>query len=142
MNPNVLPTVIATLIATVIATLTALFVNRRRIKENLDSRLETILKIAVEYPYLEHLPFTSQWQKRKKTDERYQRYDLYCNLIFNYLESLSDYLDYDAQKIEKEINIRDWLRLHKECWKNPSTPHENRDSYPAQFVTLVNNYLD
>ncbi len=113
----------------------------------LDKQLDDILKIAVSYPYLEMKTFCDTWDvdKAQKGDEceKYQRYSIFCNLVFNYLARLAEHCDYDVDCIQKQhINMKDWVRLHQKNWDKPlNDPNENIDSYDAKFVTLVNKCL-
>jgi hypothetical protein len=133
---------IATLISSGIATTVTLLMNRGNSLNNLNDQLDNILKISIQYPYLENLKFTTTWNDNlNSTDELYLRYDNYCNLIFNYMERLCKYYSYDEKKIQKHINIKDWIRVHKQCWLNPSTPYENADGYSKEFKKLLDHFL-
>ena len=58
--------------------------------ETLDKQLDDILKIAISYPYLETKKFCDTWDVKKAEEgediDKYQRYNVFCNLVFNYLE--------------------------------------------------------
>ena len=119
-------------------------------EQRLSSELFDILKISLEYPYFEDRIFTEKWNsqihkihnKEAETLEKdYLRYDIYCNLIFNYLSEISDFYSYNKNDIENFINIKDWIRIHKQCWENPREAFENTDSYSIEFRELITNYL-
>lgn len=121
---------IATLISSGIATTVTLLINRGNSLKNLNDQLDNILKISIQYPYLENPKFTTTWNDNvNSTDEQYLRYDNYCNLVFNIMERLCKYYKYDEKKIQNHINVKDWIRVHKQCWSNPSPPYENADGY-------------
>lgn len=133
---------IATIISSSIATIVSLTINRENNLKNLNDQLDNILKISIQYPYLENPNFAMTWnENRNSTDETYLRYDNYCNLVFNYMERLCKYYKYEEKKIQNHINVKSWIRVHKDCWNNPSTPYENSDGYCEKFKTLVDTFL-
>mgnify|MGYP003619301204 FL=1 len=105
------------------------------------------MKIAISYPYLETKKFCETWDKTKAEIgddcDRYQRYSVFCNLVFNYLSRLAEYCEYDLECIQKQhINMKEWVRLHQKNWNDPlNDPNENIDSYDEKFVALVNKCL-
>ncbi len=133
---------IATLISSSVATIVTLLINKKNEVKNLNDQLDDIIKIAIQYPYLESPSFTQTWNANKENDEeKYLRYENYCTLLFNYLERLCKFYKFDKLKIEKFMNIKDWVRIHKDCWQNPSIPFENNDGYCESFKKLVESYL-
>jgi len=136
----------AALIATVCSTITSIAINlwitNSSAKKSLDDQLDAILKIAIEYPYLESERFTNSWISAfDRNDEKYLRYDVYCTLLFNYLSRVASHYKYKKDKIEAYITIKDWTRLHAKYWNDPTVDYENIDSYDKQFTDLVNAYL-
>lgn len=71
----------------------------------LDKQLDDILKIAISYPYLETKKFCDTWgvDKAEVGDDvdKYQRYNVFCNLVFNYLSRLAEHCNYDLECIQK-----------------------------------------
>lgn len=134
---------LATIISTCIATTVTFIINRRNDLKSLNDQLDDILKIGIQYPYLESPKFTETWCKNKDVDdEKYLRYDNYCTLVFNFLERYCAFYDFNKAKIEKQhVNIKDWVRLHKQCWQDPTIPYENAESYPEKFKKLINGYI-
>jgi len=133
---------IATIISSSVATTVTLVINRKNEIRSLNEQLDSIVKIAIQYPYLESSEFASTWIENKHSnDEKYLRYDNFCTLIFNYLSRLCAYYNYDKKRIEKHLNIKDWIRVHRLCWENPSTPFENADGYSKEFRELITSYL-
>lgn len=101
-----------------------------------------IIKIAIQYPYLESSSFCNKWLENKESDdERYLRYENYCILVFNYLERLCKFHRFNKEKIQQDLNVKAWIRVHKTCWLNPSVPFENADSYDPQFKKIVENFI-
>lgn len=139
---DIAATIIATLISSIVASLIARFASRKDTLRNLNGQLDDILRIGIEYPYLENPRFTNTWnENRESNEDDYLRYENYCTLVFNYMERLSSYYKYNTNKIENHLNIRDWIRVHRQCWENPSTPFENIDSYEKEFKQIIESYL-
>lgn len=134
---------IASVVSTFVATSVTLRINKSNKKKVLEDQLDSILKIAIQHPYLESTLFTETWTVNKNsTAKKYLRYEIYCNLVFNYMERLCDYYNYNERKISKHINLKDWIRVHKQCWENPSAPFENADGYPEKLKALLTKYLN
>jgi len=124
-----------------------LIINHRyRTKDKLDSldnRLDSIIQIGIEYPYLEDKHFARRWCENKDNpDDRYMRYDNYCNIVFNFLHSVCEFYNYDRKKIEDYIDIRDWVRTHKDNWQNPVDEYENVDGYDDKFKKFIDSYIN
>jgi hypothetical protein len=133
---------VATLISSSIATIVSIAINRGNNLKNLNDQLDNILKISIQYPYLENPNFASTWNDNKNsTDEAYLRYDNYCNLVFNYMERLCKYYKHNETKIQNHVNIKSWIRVHKDCWNNPTIPYENADGYSKEFKKLIEKFL-
>lgn len=112
-------------------------------QDSLDNRLDSIIHIGIEYPYLEDKHFTKQWNKyRGSQDEKYLRYDNYCNIVYNFLHSVCEHYKYDKTKIENYIDIKNWMRTHQDNWKNPVDTFENVDGYDEKFRNFINSYLN
>jgi hypothetical protein len=120
--------------------------------DTLVKQLDDILKITLTYPYLDNASFCDSWDRDKIFSnsisddvllEKYLRYSVYCNLLFNYLSLLADFCDYDLECIQKNhVNMRAWVRQHRKNWANPlNDPNENIDSYDPRFVALINQCL-
>lgn len=132
----------AAVISAITSWLVTLWLARQDRKKRIEDKLEMILKIAVEYPYLESEAFTQSWKPGfDQSDEKLLRYDMYCTLLFNYLSNVAKHFKYDPVKIEREIAVKDWVRLHGNYWQNPTSSYENIDSYDKEFVQLINSYL-
>jgi hypothetical protein len=142
MDITVTSATIATLISIITSGSISLWISSQTKKKSLDDQLDGILKIAIQYPYLEGNTFTLSWKPDFDEDnEKMLRYDAYCVLLFNYLSRVAKHYKFNKQKIEQYIAIKDWVRLHCKYWLNPSTTYENIDSYDKPFVNLINSYL-
>jgi len=120
---------------------TTLTLYKKEKKEKLIDKLNRILEIGIEYPYLESKDFTSKWDNYKLTgDEKYLRYDMYCNLLYNYLHDVWEYFNHDKKKVEEFVDIKNWIRIHKNNWLNPVDKNENIDGYDDEFRLFINTY--
>lgn len=134
---------IATLISAGTSATITLYINRSNKMKYLDDQLDTLLKTALQYPYLENPNFIKTWNENKNSDkDEYLRYDIYCTLLFNFFSRVSCHFKYDKNKIDDYVAAKDWIRLHKDYWLNPIDSFENIDSYDKKFKQLINEYLN
>ena len=133
---------IATIISATTSATVTLILAKLNSKKHLDDQLDAILKIAVQYPYLESKEFADQWtSKYDREDEKFLRYEVYCTLVFNFLSRLSAFYKFEEKKIENHLAAKSWARLHEKYWTDPSEAYENVDSYDDPFVKLIDGYL-
>lgn len=142
IDPTVTAAAIATLISSAVASTVALKINSYNSLKSLNDQLDAILKIAIQYPYLENPNFCSTWNENKDLDEdEYLRYEMYCSLIFNYLERLCKYYNFNEKKINNHLNIEGWIMVHKDCWNNPTIPKEN-DGYDKRLKKIIEKFIN
>jgi len=142
MNVTVVGTIVATIISTGVATFVSIYLNRKQERERFDIQLQNILSYSIEYPYLENRVFTNAWKPSLvDTDEKYQRYESYCCLIFNFLSNVCEWKKHNQKNIEAYIDVKNWLRIHEKCWNNPSLAYENADVYDDKFTSFVKRYI-
>jgi hypothetical protein len=142
INLAAIATLISAIISTMISVSVTLFINKSNTKKDFDKQLDEILKIGIKYPYLENYNFTDCWtSKYEATDEKALRYELYATMVFNYLSRFSKEYKYKTKKIENELAVKPWIRLHKKYWYDPTIPNDNIDTYDQKFVEMVNKYL-
>jgi len=121
---------IATIISIITSASITIWITKFNKQKNLDDQLDGLLKISIQYPYLENPKFAESWESNyDENDDKYLRYDLYCILLFNYLARVAKYYNYDKRKIENYIAIKDWIRQHSKYWQNPTNSYENIDTY-------------
>lgn len=133
---------LATIISATTSAVVSLLIANTNKKKHLDDQLDGILNIAVQFPYLESRKFTETWRSDfDVNDEKYLRYEVYCTMVFNFLSRLCSYYKYNEAKIENHVVVKDWVRLHKKYWKDPTEAYENTDSYDKEFVELIEKYL-
>ena len=134
-------------------------------KEKLDRDLDDLLKINLQYPNFELKQFTYKWKRNKAdienlkypnfelkqftskwdrntADIEYLRYDVYCNLIYNYISRIFEFYNGDKKKVEEFVDVRSWIRNHKENWNNPIELYENVEGYSEDFRKFINSYFN
>jgi len=133
---------IATLISVVTSATITLLLARLSSKKSLDDQLDGILKIAIQYPYLESKDFTNAWTSRyDRNDEQALRYEVYCTLVFNFMSRLAMHYKYCEIKIEAHVALKPWARTHARYWRDPTEAYDNVDTYDRPFVELIEGYL-
>lgn len=133
---------IASIISAITSAAITLTIARSNTKKDLDDQLDGILKIAVQYPYLESKDFANTWTSHyDRNDERALRYEVYCTLVFNYMSRLAKYYKYKEIKIEEHIALKPWARIHAKYWRDPTESYDNVDTYDKPFVELIEGYL-
>ena len=142
LNNTAIATIIATIFSTLVTIIISIIVNKRDKLQNLDNQLDSILKIAVEYPYLESPAFTKTWKENcKNSTEAYRRYEAYATLVFNYLSRVSAFFKYDMKKINGYIDIKGWVKIHQTYWFSPSESNENEQVYDEKFKKIIHTIL-
>lgn len=116
--------------------------DERKQRADLLSEMSDLLSHTIVYPYLEHPSITKTWNEhRGSDDEKYMRYDQFCNLLFNFLSRLYDYCGKNKEKVEGFVDVKTWVRLHRQNWENPTDENENVDGYSEEFRNFINSYL-
>jgi len=133
---------VATIIsATTSATIT-LLIARGNARKSLDDKLDMLLGLAVQYPYLESDSFAKSWTSAyDPDDEKYLRYEHYCTMLFNYLSIVAGHFKYSKKRIEQYIAIKPWVRCHAAYWRDPTDEYATIDEYDKPFVDLIESYL-
>lgn len=139
-------TLTAAIVSGIISAITSFIVtklmDKSNKKDNIDNELNDILSIAIQYPYLEERIFIKNWDaNRNIQNTKHLRYEIYATRVFNYLSRLAKFHRYNPNKIERYIDIKNWLRYHKEYWKNPPDQYENIDGYNEKFKEFINKYI-
>jgi hypothetical protein len=142
MNETIIATLIATIVSTGFATFVSIYINRKKEQERFDLQLQNILSYPIKYPYLENRKFTEAWKPSlADNDIKYQRYENYCSIVFNFISAVCEWKKYNKKEIDKFIDVKDWLRIHERYWKNPVSLYENVDGYDEKFLEFVRSYI-
>ena len=122
------------IISVIISIVANYFFNKKNEKYSLDNTLNMILKISIEYPYLENENFIIEWSNnhnKEKYNEKYMRYEVYYTLVFNFFERVCIYYNYNQKIIYKYINLKECVRLHRLAWEGDL--YNNIDSYSEKL---------
>lgn len=142
LNNALVAAIVSSVVSVIIAFIMRIWQSRVDIRASLDAQLDSILKIAVQYPYLESESFTNSWKvNSKKVEEKYRRYEVYATLVFNYLSRVCAFFKYNEKKIYAYIDMKGWVELHHQYWHNPTKENENEQVYDEKFKKLVHAIL-
>lgn len=145
---------IQTIITTVISTLITLKINKINERNTLLDELRNIMKYSMEYPFLENKYFTNQYEIMynfcKKHDitvynckieiiNRYYQYEIYCEMIFNYISKIYNFYKFNEKKINKFLDVYGWIKTHSQYWNNIQNHKESVDAYGKKFVNYIDN---
>lgn len=109
---------------------------------DLKKRMENILTLTIQYPYLEDKSITETWKDNMHSlDEKHMRYNQFCCVLYNFLSDLYEFYGGDSAQIQKFVDIKTWVRVHRQIWENPLDPNEIPDGYTPEFRSYINSYL-
>jgi hypothetical protein len=136
------PPIIAALVAAVISAIVSSLIASRTLRANRRHHIENLISkmidISIQYPYLEDDHFCSSWGTTDKTTTDAQRYDNYCCLVFNLLETLWKFCHGRENKIESFLYVREIARRHKSWWQSEGA---NIAGYNMHFQGYIDRIL-
>ncbi len=142
VDTTLISALVSAIISGIVSFIVTKIVSNNEKQNRLDSQLDEIIKLSIQYPYFELRSFTNSWkQNSAENDERYAAYEQYATLVFNYLERFCKFYKYKVERIESELGMKSWVRIHKEYWRNPTISNENTDLYEKEFVDIVEDML-
>lgn len=105
----------------------------------LNDNLNQILKIDLEYPIVEDSVFICRWSKEQNSnDKEHLQYRAYCIYVFNFLQNVCEYYNYNKESIEKFVDIKELAIEHK-VWLQASYK-EDANGYPKIFIDFIESY--
>lgn len=145
MDSQAITIAVATVISPIIPTIISIIlfrINRKIEFRNLiEERLFKIQQIAFEYPFVEDDNFIKGEKMNDKKLSDYLRYEQYCEMIFNLLESAVRFYKTE-EKLLKFIDFKSWVRTHRNWWNNPLDEGSNYETYDRKVVDLVRRWLE
>jgi len=141
---NTVGTVISNIIssvALVISLIVSFHFFKKEENEHFGLQLQNILKFKIEHPYFDDTNFINSWNPELKNDEKYLRYSVFCNIVFNYLYDLYRWKKTDKNKLENYISVRRWVKAYEKYWRNKVVEFEKQGVYEKKFLDLINSYL-
>ena len=137
----VIVTFLAAFVSSAIFAFMTIYTNMKNEKERFDLQLQNISSYSIKYPYLGQRTFADTWDPSLvNNDEKYQRYEAYCIMIFNFIYDVYVWKKHKRRKVENYIGIRSWLEKHKKYWNNPPINSEN-NVYGDDFKKFVGIYI-
>lgn len=115
-------TSISTIFAVIISSFTAYKISNKTLRHQkrsvIESRISELIKIAIEYPYLEDDTFCSNWDRSSEIAKSVEglRYDNYCCYLFNLIEEIWIFCNGDESNINEILRIRELAKRHNPWW--------------------------
>ena len=107
-------------------------------KFRLNENLNKLLDIDLQYPFLEDSVFVARWKTNKKSNnDSALRYEYYCIYVFNFLQNVCEYYEYDKKRIDDFVDVDDLIGLHKSWWELPENQQSQGED--PRFKQFVNN---
>jgi hypothetical protein len=128
--------------------------NRKIVLENkISDQLFQIQSFSMQYPFLENKNFINGWLEFKtqfnldvvdygnENTNRYLQYEQYCEMLFNLVEDIYTANHKKESSLNDSINLKSWVRIHKDWWNNPLEDHSNHDSYDKSLCIIIDDWL-
>lgn len=105
----------------------------------LDEEIDNLVNTWIKYPLLEDDDYIKDYHEKQLTPELRSRFDAYCTLSFNVVDSLYNFYSGNRSKMKAYCEYEEMIITHKEWWKkNQQNP---RTSYKGKFVSLVEEVI-
>ena len=105
----------------------------------LDDELNNIVNTWVKYPLLEDNNFINAYHVQKLDKEDALRYDAYCTLNFNFIESLYKHFDGNKRKMRGYCEYEEIIKSHKEWWSK--NQNDALTQYRGEFGHFVDTVI-
>jgi hypothetical protein len=76
----------------------------------------------------------------KENELKKDKYNAYCIMKYNYLETLCRHYSFNKRSIKKELNIKEYLKDNEEWWNN--NRKINYQGYDKRFLRLTEEVLN
>jgi len=134
--------VAAAMLSAIVSAIVAFFVSMKTLRaqrlQHIENMITKLVDVGITYPNLENDAFCANWNVADKTDKEVMRYDNYCCLVFNLLETMWKYYRGNTGQIEDFFNAREEIIRHNQWWKSQ---HENTKGYRDAFRAYVNSVI-
>lgn len=105
-------------------------------RDRLNSQIDRLVELGVEYPLMEDDPWCDSWSRENRTEDG-MRYDNYCCFVFNVLEGLWRFNHGNVKPIQDMFDADEMMWRHRRWWEYP----DNQGSYPRKFREYVKKEL-
>lgn len=102
----------------------------------LDDELNNIVNTWVKYPQLEDDDFISRYYSKNLVSVEASRYDAYCTLNFNFLESLYKHFSGNKTKIRDYCEYEEIIITHYKWW------NKNQSSSVTKYTGKFGKFID
>ena len=105
-------------------------------KARLNDNLNKLLDVNLQYPFVDDSVYIARWNKDKDSNsDSSLRYQTYCEYVFNFLQDVCEYYNYDRKRIAKFVDIQDLIVNQKGWWFEPA--QRNAEAYPDEFKEFI-----
>jgi len=134
---------IPAIISAIVSTATALFVANKTShgnnKRHIENRIDKLLEISMQYPYLENDEYCNTWHQASPNDNKRMRYENYCCLVFNLIEDIWKIHKGNHEDINKVLHIKELAIRHSKWWNKDK---ENISGYTILFRCYINKLME
>lgn len=131
---TLISTAFSTLIASGVAWLVAHLSDRAEQRRTLNEQILKIIDLGMEYPYLEDDSICDKWPNTGMSRDDQLRYENYCCLVFNVMESIWTYCKGNRAKFRMILHYEELIWRHRCWWESDA---ENKKGYPVGYRNLV-----
>ena len=133
--------VLASVLSAVITSLINIFYQRRAEKKQLSDTLMQLNTFLVNEPFLENDASLNKYMTNddKENQLKKDRYNMYCLMKYNYLEDFCRYHKFKSKKINKILNMSEYVNDNIEWWNE--NKKINYKSYNKKFLHLVEEII-
>jgi hypothetical protein len=133
---------LSSLIALIISTLISIYFQKKNDKKQLSDTLMQLNAFLLAEPFLESDTALQKYltDDKKTNDIKKDKYNLFCIMKYNYLEDFCKYYKYDIKKINKNINIKEYLRDNVKWWSE--NRKINYESYDKEFRHIIEEIVN
>jgi hypothetical protein len=106
----------------------------------LDDELNNIVNTWVKYPYLEDDDFITSYHSNQAEKSESLRYDAYCTLNFNFIESLYKHFKANKRKMAAYNEYKEIIVQHQLWWKQNQA--DELTAYTGDFRAFVEEVIE
>lgn len=146
-----LSSLFSAIISAVVSIITNFILKKIDNKNMLINELHNLMKYSMDYPFLENDYFTKQYNNianlyRNNNEvyncnieiiNRYIQYEIYCEMIFNYINKIYIYYNKKEHKISNFLDVYNWIKRHKQYWFDKINYKESKIGYGGEFVYFI-----
>jgi hypothetical protein len=133
---------VASVLSVILTSLINIFFQKRAEKKSLTDVLMQLNSFLVNEPFLESDILLERYMSDdvKENELKKDKYNAYCIMKYNYLETLCRYYSFNKKSIKKELNIKEYLKDNEKWWNN--NRKINYQGYDKRFLQLTEEVLN